>query len=640
MTRAYKQCTLLLFFLCFGMFSSQAIAREAITSFRSDVTILQDASLVVRETITVIAEGNQIKRGIVREFPTSYKDRYGHRFRVNFEVQSVRRGGQAEPWHTEKRSNGVALYVGSADVVLERGEHQFEIIYRTTRQIGYHDDFDELYWNVTGNGWRLPIEKVVYTLNLPGQSRAIQIAAYTGASGEAGKDYRLTDDTQGLVRVATTRSFAEGEGLTVAVSFPQGLIHRPDAGEKTNLFLRDNAGILAGLIGLVVILGYYLFFWDRSGRDPEGGAIIPRFKPPEGFSPAAARFVYKMSYDRKAFSSAVINMAVKGYLEIDEEGDEFTLRQIGTSSDMLTRGEHRIASRLFSASDQITLVNENHTIVARAISAFETGLKSEYQHTYFITNLKFFIGGLVLTTLSIFAVAIMNANLSPPPITIAVMGITCALAAATAVFTLNFQNRKTVPQVNFASLLSSRSFKYAVIALVFFPQVAIGTVLTGELGTAVPLLGLAFGLVNGVFLVLLKAPTQMGRSILDEIEGFRLYLGVAEQDRLNQLNPPEKTAELFEKFLPFALALDLENAWSEKFTDVLAAAGAAGEEYHPRWYRGRRWHSGSVGSFSSDLNSTFSNAIASSAVAPGSSSGSGGGGFSGGGGGGGGGGGW
>lgn len=626
--------------LCLGTFGFEAHAREAITSFDSQVTILEDASLLVTETLTVIAEGNQIKRGIVRKFPTTYKDRFGHRFRVAFDIQSVRRNGRSEPFHTKKRSNGIELYTGSADKFLDRGQHRIEITYRTTRQIGYYDDFDELYWNVTGNGWRLPIDSATYTLHLPRHARALNIAAYTGSFGEAGKAFGITDDTEGLVRVVSTKGFRNGEGLTVAVSFPQGLIHQPGASEKTDQFLRDNAGVFAGLIGLMVILAYYIFFWDRSGRDPEGGTIIPRFKPPEGFSPAAARFVYRMSYDRKAFSAAVINMAVKGYLEIDEVGDEFTLKLVGTSTDALTNGERRIASRLFQSGDTITLENKNHQIIAKAISAFESGLKAEYQHTYFITNIGFIIGGLIVTSVVIAAVAVLNIAVSPVPVTAMALGFLTALSAATSVLALNFYTRRTLPRVSLATLMSSRVLKILFVSLIFFPQVAFGAALTGQTGFVIPLLGLGFGIVNGVFLVLLKAPTQLGRSILDEIEGFRLYLSVAEQDRLNQLNPPEKTPELFEKFLPFALALNVENEWSEQFTQVLAAAGAAGQEYQPSWYHGRRWHHGSMGSFSSDLNSSFSSAIASSAVAPGSSSGSGGGGFSGGGGGGGGGGGW
>jgi uncharacterized membrane protein len=146
-------------------------------------------------------------------------------------------------------------------------------------------------------------------------------------------------------------------------------------------------------------------------------------------------------------------------------------------------------------------------------------------------------------------------------------------------------------------------------------------------------------LYNFVFYWLLKAPTPKGKAILDQIEGFRMYMTTAEEERLKVLHPPEKTPELFERYLPYAIALDCENEWNAKFAAVLAAAAAAGAAagVAPSWYHGSNWNSRG---FSRDLSSGLASSISSASVAPGSSSGSGGGGFSGGGGGGGGGSGW
>ena len=146
-------------------------------------------------------------------------------------------------------------------------------------------------------------------------------------------------------------------------------------------------------------------------------------------------------------------------------------------------------------------------------------------------------------------------------------------------------------------------------------------------------------MINVLFYHLLKAPTLMGRKIMDKIQGFKLYLSVAEKERLNILNPPERTPELFEKYLPYALALDVENEWSEQFATVLAAS-AVGGRYRPTWYNGNSWRTDGIRGVTSSLGNSLTGAISSSATAPGSSSGSGGGGSSGGGGGGGGGGGW
>jgi uncharacterized membrane protein len=149
--------------------------------------------------------------------------------------------------------------------------------------------------------------------------------------------------------------------------------------------------------------------------------------------------------------------------------------------------------------------------------------------------------------------------------------------------------------------------------------------------------------INILFYRLMKAPTLAGRKILDKIEGFKMYLSTAEKERLNLLNPPERTPELFEKYLPYALALDVEQEWSEQFSDVLSRAYATTTGNAPRWYSGTSWHTLGVSGFTSNLGSSLTNAISSAAASsssPGSSSGGGGGGSSGGGGGGGGGGGW
>ncbi len=142
------------------------------------------------------------------------------------------------------------------------------------------------------------------------------------------------------------------------------------------------------------------------------------------------------------------------------------------------------------------------------------------------------------------------------------------------------------------------------------------------------------------FAYLLKAPSGRGRRLMNKLEGFKLYLEVAEKDDLALRHPPDMTPELFEKYLPFAIALGVEQEWAEQFSQVFTRLGGAADgAYSPYWYHGN-FSSNRMGNFASSVGGNFSSAISSAAAAPGSSSGSGGGGFSGGGGGGGGGGGW
>ncbi len=155
-----------------------------------------------------------------------------------------------------------------------------------------------------------------------------------------------------------------------------------------------------------------------------------------------------------------------------------------------------------------------------------------------------------------------------------------------------------------------------------------------------PLMIIVIIAINWLFYELLKAPTRAGRKLLDKIEGFKNYIEVAEKHDLQYKYAGGKTPELFERLLPYAIALGIEKTWGDQFEAELQQAADISTAYRPAWYHGRHWNVHNVRGFTSAMGSSLSSAVASAATAPGSSSGSGGGGFSGGGGGGGGGGGW
>ncbi|MEE8535515.1 MAG: hypothetical protein V3S45_05670, partial [Kiloniellales bacterium] len=290
---------------------------------------------------------------------------------------------------------------------------------------------------------------------------------------------------------------------------------------------------------------------------------------------------------------------------------------------------------------EIELKQSNHKKLQKAAKALRESLKNDFEKIYFLRNRDRFIPGLVLSVLAVAGLVLVADN---PP-TAAFMcvwlsgwsvGVYYLLRQAwtswqTALATGSLASGV---QAVFITVFSVPFVGGEIMGITFFAQTA------SAQGAAI--LG-AILLINFVFYHLLKAPTLAGRRVMDRIEGFAEYLSVAEKDRMNLLNPPELTPKLFEKFLPYALALDVEQAWSEQFSDVLARAGqspgSAGHGYSPRWYHGRGgFRSG--GDLASALGGSFAGAVASASAAPGSSSGSGGGGSVGGGGGGGGGGGW
>jgi uncharacterized membrane protein YgcG len=614
---------------------------ERIFDFRSHIIVHADATMTVTETITVNCAGREIKRGITRDFPTTYRDRFGNTIRVGFEVKEVRRDGRKEPFHIKAAPNGERIYIGQKDVYLRPGVYTYTIIYQTDRQLGYFKDFDELYWNVTGNGWPFPIDYAEAVVPLPPGATITRYAAYTGPMGAQGQDFRVSYDQAGDIVFSTTRGLKPREGLTIAVAWPKGFVAEPSDAEKAGNFFRDNLSILLGLLGLGVVFIYYVVVWNRVGRDPEKGVIIPLFEPPQGFSPAATRFLMRFGFDNKAFTAAVVDMAVKGHVTIEENNGDYTLRKRHQDQGPLSSGERKLSNTLFAGvGDSVELKNENHSVIGKARDALKSTLDLELTKVYFFKNSQYLIPGVVLTLLGL-ASMVLTA-FEPFQAGFSMLWLAIWTVACYFLVTGTWKKWQSVRGLEFrqwGKILGALGA--SLFTLVFLAGEVFGMYfLTISLSLGVTLILVILILVNCLFVHLLKAPTLKGRRVMDQIEGFKIYLSVAEKDRLEMLHPPEKTPELFEKYLPYALVLDVENEWSEQFAEVLARAQEEGRPYTPVWYHGRSWDAFSPSRFSNTLGSSFAGAIAAASTAPGSASGSGGGGFSGGGGGGGGGSGW
>lgn len=616
---------------------------ERITEFSSDITIGQDGTLTVRESISVNAQRDQIQRGIFRDFPTDYIDDFGNRYRVGFEVQRVTRDGQDENYVLENIANGRRVRIGNAEILLDLGIHVYTITYTTTGQIGFFEEFDSLYWNVTGNGWVFAIDAAQAVIRLPG-GQIEDFRLFTGPQGARGSDAVATRLSEDSVRFDTTEALGPREGLTIAVSFPKEIVTPPTAIENARGFLRDNGATGAAMIGFFALFAYYYYIWSKAGRDPARGIVVPLFGPPEGFSAAAIRYVYRMGYDRKAFAAAIVSMAVKGYMKISEDDGVYTLSRTGMSVEEtnLLKGERAIAHALFAGRDEIELENANHKTVSRAISGLQDALRNEDEGVYFITNSGWFYTGLIILVAS----AVLTVMLSDDPAAAGSLGLWISVWATGTSFLVyrTIERWRGVSVVGGNRIINFAGALFATLFALPFVGFLVGALTL--LGSALPM-GASFGLVAQgilafVFYRLLKAPTKAGAKVRDEIEGFKMFLTTAERERLEVLHPPHVTPEIFEKFLPYAIALDSENAWSKKFEAELAKAGtdASGASYVPHWYSGRSFSRLGTSGFASSIGSAVAGATASAARAPGSSSGMGGGGSSGGGGGGGGGGGW
>jgi uncharacterized membrane protein YgcG len=540
---------------------------ERILGFHSDIRIEADGSMQVTETIRVSAEGINIRRGIYREFPTRYRDEFGSNYVVDFTVLDLTRNGRPEPWNAQRRGNGVRVDFGDDNLLSVPAVYEYRLRYRTTRQLGYFPDRDELYWNVTGVGWSFPIDQASATVTLPRVVPATTMAmeGYTGMFRARGQDYLVSiSDGAGMIR--TTQPLEPNEGLTLVLSWPKGVVPEPTRIERTQNVLENNTGVLLALLSLLGTFFYLAAAWSKVGRDPELGVIFPHYEPPAGIAPATARYVSRMGYDSKLMTVAIVDLAVHGYLNISQEGSSYRLQR-QASAKPLSDDERRLLDLLFAGDSEVELHHCNHALINRARAGHSEVLRGISDGVHFLNNSRYLL----------------------------------------------------------PSILGSAVVFAIIIALDAF----------------VPLVMVAFiviVLLHAVFGWLLKAPTAGGRLLMDKLEGFKLYLDVAEKEEMNLRNPPALTAELFEQYLPFAMALGVEQHWGERFERAVAASQLEPRTaYHPLWYSGH-FHTGNIGDFTRSVGSSFNSAISSASTPPGSSAGAGGGGSSGGGGGGGGGG--
>jgi uncharacterized membrane protein len=289
-----------------------------------------------------------------------------------------------------------------------------------------------------------------------------------------------------------------------------------------------------------------------------------------------------MGMDDRTFAAAIINLGVKGKLSVHEEKGFFgtkkysLTKKTGNDTGLITAEEQVLLDGFFKDGDTYKLEKSNAVKTVAIRKDFLTSLTTQTGKQYFAKNL----GALALGTFF------------------------STLAIAGAVI---------------SSVFVSYGFGAAVQTVLIVILIA------------------ALVLINIIFGWLLRAYTLEGRKLVDEIEGFKLFLSVTEKDRLAFHNPPEQTPELFEKFLPFALALGVEHKWAEQFSSVFAKLKTQGVNYAPLWFYGSMTHF-NASTFTSDIGNSFTGVVSSASTPPGSSSGFSGG--SGGGGGGGGGGGW
>jgi uncharacterized membrane protein YgcG len=581
---------------------------DRILSFHSDIQVGQDGLLQVKETIVIYngdgqessgatnnsfaVYNNDIQRGIVRDFPTRYLSKQGFWQNMGFHIKSLTQNGTPAKYREENLDNGIRVMVGSEDVYLPSGIYTYEINYETNQQLIFHQDKDELYWNVNGNGWVFPIDSASCKIRFPEGAQIFENACYTGFQGSREQSCYSRQTGPNQIAFSTVERLVPYQGLTVAAAIQKGIL-QPPAKSTMSSFLTDNYGltILGGLF--LVLAAFYTFIWSKKGKDPPSGTIFPQFEPPANLTAADCGYILKQKFSSELFAAALVEMAVKGWLKIEVTVKKFIIstsvyhfkKPAGQPSYPSTQKDYGFEVRELHGQKaekgvyNATLKAKYDALQGQLKNRFlvRKGKSNAWNGLFILNNGYTIFGGLLIFAAGFIGIA----------------------------FLINYYSQ----QILIASLIL---LLMLVVLQIFFVSI-------------------------------MSAYTQKGREVADHIKGFKMYLETAEQKLLNYLTPPEKTLELFEKYLPYAIALGVENAWADKFDSILQKALEGG--YQPGYYSGNSHGSFGnnfhVGDLTKGISSGLSSTVSSASTPPSSSSGgSSGGGSSGGGGGGGGGGGW
>lgn len=567
----------MIYFLLALFVSLASFASERILLFKSDIALNQDGTMKVVETIRVQSWGLSIRHGIVREFPTTYTDRWGNKYTVAFQVKGATRGAQDELYHIANAINGKKIYIGERDTLLLPGIYTYTIEYEVGRHLGFFESHDELYWNITGNGWRLPIVQAKAIIRLPEQipRTTLTFEAYTGYQGQKGQDVQSFLDDDGNIVFETTRPFQPYEGLTAVVTWPKGYITQPTSMQRWGWFFDDNLDRVILLMGILLLLLWYFFAWRNTVYLQSRSTIIPLFYPPESCpTPGLMRYIVKMGYDATVLAADIVAMAVHGFLTIEYSkkggwwgGNHYILHK--KKKPFAKYEQYQALYEIFFIeNDSCAMTKANAFYVQRAIQEEEDSYQ-EATRSYFSYPGWVEFGGVIMSIL-------------------------------------------------FFLLLISVTDQSGLLTFAFIVHAG----------------------VNILFGNLLKHYTKKGVPIKNEIDGFKMFLEATEKERLKIIGtPPTQTPKLYETYLPYAIALGVEEQWSRQFASLFEQMRQAGTPYVFVWFADGHFRSFDAPSFAHGISSSI-NSISSSSQPSGWGSGSGGSGSSGGGSGGGGGGGW
>ena len=604
--------------------------RETIRDYNVEIKVNKDASMEVTENIEVYANGREIEHGIYRDFPTQYKNK-----KVKFEVQEVLQDDEDIEYKISSVDRGARIKIGDANKTVSKGLHTYTIKYMTERQLGFEEDYDELYWNVIGAGWLFNIEHCYAKVTFPKESKILRddIQTYTGKYGKTGQTVEVYTNviSDNIVEFEINNTLIPNEAFTISTKIEKGAIDKPSFSQEVSWFIEDNIISVVISIGLIFLIIWQYFSWKKYGIDPKPNVIIPKYFPPEGLQPADVKYIGSMGSMTKVVEATIINLAVKGYFKFTKKSEKSKTIIIEKNKQIdnlpeLDENEKTIYEK-FSDKQYLEYSSSFQRKLENIKNSVSQDLNEKYTNKLFFKNYGEFAKS-IFATIGIIIIAIV--------IGFCINQFAAEQYLAKMILVLPVALFLIIPIILIISLIKAQGqtiIKIIIISIIGVPSI-MGILMMG-LATGAPIFEfsmstwvvIATALDNFVFFKLIRRYTEEGLRTKEDIEGFKMFINTAKDDDFK-----DKTPEMFDKYFPYAYVLGLENKWAAKFEDVLQAAN-----YSPTWCSSYMYHDGLFDAvvFTHAFSSSFSSGMSTASTAPSSSTGSsGGGGFSGGGGGG------
>jgi uncharacterized protein (TIGR04222 family) len=585
--------------LCLVPDAAHAQPVEIIHRYEVGLQIQSNGTLMVTERIDYDF-GSASRHGIFRDVPTRlfYDDTRDRIYPLEVLSVGASRGAPAEYTVEQIEGGKTRIRIGDPDREIT-GRHVYTIAYRVEAAMNAFDDHDELYWNAIGPEWPVGIERASVVVAAP--SKISRWACFSGYEGSQLGCEKA--DAEGDRATFRQRHLLPGEGLTVVVALPKGVVSQPRpileerwslarAFEATPWTVSASVGLLALGLCAVVALAW------RGGRDRlflgspvdqvMGGAdgadrAVPlldadtaapvEFAPPDDLRPGQIGTLVDERANTLDVTATIVDLATRGYLQIREEPKEgwfskqdWTLIRLGLSKQELAAYERTLLSGLFRDGDEVRLSELRKTFAERLEKVEEELYADAVKQGWFVAR--------------------------PDRV------------------------RRTWQRWGLLLTVAGGGLTYLLARWTHW----------GLIGIAVPVVGLALMTAARW----MPSRTAKGTATLRRVRGFRTVIEKAE----THMSRWAEQENVFTRYLPYAIVFGCTEKWAKAFDDI----GAPPQD--TSWYvAGRPFAYGHFGHAMDSFTVTTSGTISSTPSGSGSS-GFGGGGSSGGGGGGGGGGSW